>query len=224
LSPLGPEDEARIASLASDIPALWHSPKTTNIDRQAIIRCLVDRVEVHIERKSEQAEATIHWVGGYESHHRFLRPVRTYEQLSEADLLMKRVVELREAGKTAAQTAETLNAEGFKRLNPRHSFNGDMVEDLLHKLGFRTERSDDSLLGSGEWWVRDLAKEVGMPWQTLREWAMNGWVHARQTKVEKLWILWADRDEVKRLRKLRAARSRGILGYPREFTTAKLQS
>lgn len=39
--------------------------------------------------------------------------------------------------------------------------------------------------------------------------------------VEKLWILWADKGEVKRLRKLRRARSRGILGYPPEVTTPK---
>jgi hypothetical protein len=133
--------------------------------------------------------------------------------------LLKRIVELREVGKTAAQTADTLNAEGFKPINPRRTFNGNMVEDLLHKLGFRTERNDCALLAPGEWWVRDLAEELGMPWQTLREWAVNSWVHARQTKVEKLWVLWADRAEIKRLRKLRRANWRGIVGKPLELTT-----
>ena len=60
-----------------------------------------------------------------------------------------------------------------------------------------------------------------MSWQTLRGWAVNGWVHRRQTNVEKLWIIWADRAEVKRLRKLRSAGWRGILGYPTELTTPK---
>ena len=60
-----------------------------------------------------------------------------------------------------------------------------------------------------------------MPWQTLREWAVNGWAHAGQTIVEKLWVLWADRAEIKRLRKLRRANWRGILGKPAELTTLK---
>ena len=60
-----------------------------------------------------------------------------------------------------------------------------------------------------------------MPWQTLRHWAVYGWVHARQTNVEKLWIMWADRAEIKRLRKLRRANWRGILGKPPELTTPK---
>jgi DNA invertase Pin-like site-specific DNA recombinase len=224
LSQLSAEDEARITALASDIPALWQSPKTTNADRQAIIRCLVERVVVHVERNSEHTEVTIHWVGSYESRHRFVRPVRTYEQLREGDLLMKRIAELRELGNTAEQTADILNAEGFKRLSPQGSFNREIVRDLLLKLGLRGERCDDALLRPGEWWVRNLANEIGMPWQTLREWAIKGWAHGRQTKVEKLWILWADRDEVRRLRKLRAATSHGTLGYPPELTTPKCRT
>lgn len=51
--------------------------------------------------------------------------------------------------------------------------------------------------------------------------ATSGWVHGRQTNVEKLWVIWADRDEVKRLRKRRVATSRGILGYPLELTEPK---
>lgn len=144
-----------------------------------------------------------------------------YEQLANSDLLMKRVAELREAGKTSAQTAKILNAEGFKPISPRDTFNLDMVQDLLHNLGLRTERHDDSLRGSDEWWLRDLAAEVGMPWQTLLNWANKGWVHGRQTKVEKLWILWADRAEVQRLRKLRSAKWRGIFGKPSGLTTPK---
>jgi DNA invertase Pin-like site-specific DNA recombinase len=221
LSPLTAEDEARIASLASDIPALWHSPGTTNVDRQAIIRCLVERVVVHVEQNSELTEVTIQWAGGYESRHRLVRPVRTYEQLSQRDLLMQRITQLREAGKTAGQTADILNAEGFRPLNPRDTFNRDIVESLLHKLGFRTERNDDSLLQADEWWVRDLAKELAMPWETLREWATKGWVRARQTNIEKLWILWADRAEIERLRKLRQANWRGSLGKPSELTMPK---
>jgi hypothetical protein len=42
-----------------------------------------------------------------------------------------------------------------------------------------------------------------------------------QTLTETLWIMWADKDEIQRLRKLCSAKSRGILGYPKELTTPK---
>jgi hypothetical protein len=218
LSQLNSDDEARITALASDIPALWHSATTTNADRKAIVRCLVERVVVTADRHNEDTAATIHWVGGFESRHEFARPVRHYARLADRDLLQKRIDELRNEGKTAEQTADVLNAEGFHPINPGKVFNREIVRDLLLKLGFHCERNDDSLLGPNGWWVRDLANEIGMPWQTLRECATNGWVHGRQTNVEKLWVIWADRGEQKRLRKLRSAKSRGILGYPAEVT------
>jgi hypothetical protein len=110
---LNAEDEARITALASDIPALWQAPATTNADRQSIIRCLVQRAVVEVEPNSEDTALTIHWVGGFESRHEFARPVRTYDQLHDGNLLMKRIVELHDDGHTAEQTAEILNAEGF---------------------------------------------------------------------------------------------------------------
>jgi hypothetical protein len=180
-------------------------------------------VVVEVEPNNEDTVATIHWLGGFESRQEFARPVRTYDQLCEGDLLMKRIVELRDAGKTEEQTADALNAEGYAPINPGKKFNWEIVLKLQLKLGIYGEREDDSLLRPGERWVRDLAREVGIPWQTLREWAVNGWVHARQTSVEKLWILWADRAEIGRLRKLRRARSRGILGKPVDLTTPNLR-
>jgi DNA-binding HxlR family transcriptional regulator len=81
----------------------------------------------------------------------------------------------------------------------------DLVRNLLRKRELHAQDQDASLLRPCEWRLRDLAHEVGMPWQTLRDWAANGWAHARQTKIQKAWIIWADNDEVQRLRTLRAA-------------------
>src|SRR5512135_1550276 len=85
------------------------------------------------------------------------------------------------------------------RLGTVHSLNyrGSSTFPLVGiYLGLRGEKEDDSLLNASEWWIRDLAQEVGMPWLTLRDWTLKGWVHGRQTNVQKLWILWADEEEV----------------------------
>ena len=67
--PLSADDQARITALASDIPALWNAPTTTNADRKQILRCLVERVVVHVRCDSEYVDATIHWAGGFQSQH-----------------------------------------------------------------------------------------------------------------------------------------------------------
>ena len=89
------EERARITALTTDIPALWHAAGTTNADRKQIVRCLVEKVVVHVRCDSEFVDATIHWAGGYQSQHEIIRPVGSYAQLRDFESLMNRVVELR---------------------------------------------------------------------------------------------------------------------------------
>jgi hypothetical protein len=52
---VSPEERVRILALTSDIPALWNAPGTTNADRKQVVRCLVERVTVHVRADSEFA-------------------------------------------------------------------------------------------------------------------------------------------------------------------------
>src|SRR5438132_4649023 len=108
------QERATIQALANDIPALWHAPATTNVERKQVLRCLIDRVVAQVRCDSEHVQATIHWKGGYVSHHEFIRPVKTYAQLRDFEPLMARIVELRESGQAAEAIADVLNQEGFR--------------------------------------------------------------------------------------------------------------
>jgi DNA invertase Pin-like site-specific DNA recombinase len=224
LPQLSAVDESHIKSLAADIPGLWHSPKTTNADRQAIIRCLVERVVIHVERGDERSETTIHWAGGYESRHVFARPVPRYEQRSDFDQIMERVVELRKAGHTAEGIADVLNAEGYRPLRHGSTFNRVGVRDLLLRRGFIDERHDTSLLGPDEWHLTALANRLKMRRVRLWDWVTRGWIHSRRSCVQNVLILWADTDEIRRLQQLLKTKPRGILGYPTELITPKVRS
>jgi DNA invertase Pin-like site-specific DNA recombinase len=219
---LSDEERARIAALASDIPALWSAAGTTNADRKQILRCLVERVVVHVRCDSELVDVTIHWAGGYESQHEIIRPVGTYAQLRDFERLMGRVTELRQAGNTASQIAKALNAEGFYPPRRSGEFTTPVVHQLLKRRGLiGNERSHNEFVGDHEWWLTDLARELKMSHLKLRDWACRGWVHGRQTPVQRYWILWADKDEVKRLRKLLARSRRGMNAYTSELKTPK---
>ncbi len=215
-------ERARIESLSGSIATLWHAPATTNADRKQIVRCLVERVVVQVRPDSEHVNATLHWKGGYQSHHEFTRSVRTYAQLRDFKPLMSRVAALREQGHNASEIATALNQEGFRPPKCRGQFNTPMVYQLLRRRGLiGNERMHDGLRGANEWWLIDLAREVGVPADKLRDWAKRGWVHSRQTLVQKYWILWADRDEVKRLKALLAKSQRGINAYESSLTKSK---
>jgi DNA invertase Pin-like site-specific DNA recombinase len=219
---LSAEEQSHIEAMSCDIPTLWSAVGTTNADRKEIIRCIVERVAVQVRCDSEYVDVTIQWAGGYESQHQIIRPVATYAQLRDFDQLMNRVVELREAGLAAPQIAEQLNSEGFFPPRRNGQFTAPVIYQLLKRRALiGNERSHDELLGEDEWWLTDLARELAMSHLKLRDWAKRGWLHSRKTPVQDRWILWADHDEVMRLRQLLDQSRRGVNAYTSNLKTPK---
>jgi hypothetical protein len=86
-------------------------------------------------------------------------------------------------------------------------------------LWVKTTRADR--LGPHEWWLPKLAEQLSASADKLTRWARRGWVHSRKTPARGLWVLWADSDELKRLRKLVAASLRVRTEYSIGLTTPK---
>jgi len=204
---LSDADRELIRSLSADIPALWHAPQTSSADRQTIVRLMIDRVTVTAPPESQRADLTIHWAGGFTSQHTLVRPVARYDQLDDYPQLMARILDLRGQKSTVAQIAERLNEEGFRPPKRRETFNTGIVRTLLSRhgrSGRRPAAMESCTLEADEWWFADLARHLGLPDPTLYKWMRSGWVHARQLPVAGgRWILWADVDELDRLRRLR---------------------
>jgi hypothetical protein len=216
-----------IKSLADDIPALWRTPTTTVQDRQAVVRHLIERVVVAVQGETEWVDVAIHWAGGFVSRHEVRRPVRRVEQLRNYPALMARVAELHRAGKTSGEIAEALNRDGFRPPKRRETYNAAMVRQLLSRQDRSGPRpkavTDDDPRGDGEWWLSDLCRELAMPQPTVHCWVRRGWVRGRKLPgAGGRWVLWADAQELERLRRLRAhRRTWPDEPYPPELTTPK---
>ena len=201
-----------IRVLAQDVPALWSQPTTTHVDRKEIIRTLIDRIALLVLGDSERVQMTIHWAGGHETTTELSRPVQRLDQLSYLARLLDRVQDLHKAGRTSREIAEVLNAEGWqpaKQAKGGTTFTPVMVGTLLARRGLsdpgRGWDTRPGALGPDEWTLVALAKVIPMPPPTLYSWAHRKWVKGRQTDgLHPRWILWADADEIRRLRELHA--------------------
>ena len=199
---LSDADLKLIRALSGDVTTLWDAPATSAADRKQIVRCLVDRVVVETDKSCELNDVTIAWQGGFATRHRVARPVGCYAQLSEFRRLTERVAQLHREGLHLGQIAETLNGESFVPPRRRGGFTESGVGDLVRDLGLVGELFRDDLVGKDEWWIPDLSRELGAIPQKIHYWVKQGWVHARRTPSGKHLIVWADRDEVRRLRQL----------------------
>ena len=201
-----------IRSLACDLPALWHTATTTDAERKDVLRQVLDRVEVKVEGKTEWVEAVLDWAGGRRTYTRLRRPVASMDRMSNHPELCARIRKLAAEGCPARGIAERLNAEGWRPPKRARRYTADMVRRRLSRLGVTTARRplarDRSELGADEWWVPDLARELGVP----VEWLYDGLRRNRHLPLRARqlggrygrWILWADERERNRLRELRA--------------------
>ncbi|HWB12760.1 MAG TPA: recombinase family protein [Pirellulales bacterium] len=213
---------ARIMALAQDIPTLWDAESTTNADRKEILRCVIDQVVVRVEQNTERCDVTIQWKGGFASQHEIIRPVQSRNQMQDEDRLRERITQLKLQGKTAASIAATLVADGFVTTRQRGDYNGDIVRALMRRYGLAKIRLPGSLL-ENEWRLGELAKRLGVSSRKLRSWVLCKWCHARRTENDR-WIVWADRQEIHRLRQLASQSTRGANNYPATMTTPRTRN
>ncbi|WP_165066793.1 recombinase family protein [Paludisphaera rhizosphaerae] len=220
---LDASDRGRIAALAADLPGLWHCPTTTGGDRRAIVRLLIERVDLTRDGESERIDAAIHWRGGTTTRHEIRQGLRTYRSLGDLERLRGRILELRGAGWTADAIAEALDREVYRAARS-DGFTGHQVRQLLARFGRAGVpagiRDSTDPPGTGEWWLPALAAELGVKPIVIHRWRWSGWLHARQLRGENgRWIVWADADEVDRLRRLRTfeIESRGRRSPPAEL-------
>lgn len=224
---LSSHEREQIAALSEDLPALWHADSTTPEDRQAIARLLLDQVTVTIEGNTERVDVELQWAGGFVSRGTLCRPVQTYKQLSNYDQLVDRINVLLAEGKTLAEIAAMLNAEGFHPPKRTRQFTKGIVSRFLRERGVRTGTLPLSVtsgehLEADEWWLVNLAAELAMPIATLHRWQRVGWVTSRKvTAAGGRWAIYADAAELTRLRRLRDSPRGWPQPYPTELITPK---
>jgi DNA invertase Pin-like site-specific DNA recombinase len=217
---LSATEREQIRQLAAHIPELWSAESTTAADRQRLIRMLIEQIEVTVQGETEQVKLAITWAGGFISRHEMVRTVQRYEQLADYPRLCARIEELRGQGKSMAEVAQCLNAEGFHPPKRVERFTGGMVAGFLARK-YEADAAGDSgraALRKGEWLLGDLARQLGMPLATLHRWRKGGWLVARKL-ADGRWAVRASGPERRRLARLRRYQQRRPnQAIPKELT------
>jgi DNA invertase Pin-like site-specific DNA recombinase len=223
-------ERERIRQLATDVPALWHAETTEQSDRQAIVRQLLERVEVTVVDGTERVEVTLHWAGGYESRHEIRRAVSSYRRLAEGNRVLQRVSDLKQQGLPHAEVARRLNAESYRA--PRGNlFTVAMVTFLCRRARQARLLPPVAALQQGSpgpattrgagpmdcWRGSQLAEKLNLPAATLNTWRRRGWLHARQWGGH--WLYWASGQELERLQALRVYPRAALTGVPANLRT-----
>jgi hypothetical protein len=210
------EERRSLEDLCGDLPALWSAPETLARERKEIVRCLIERVEIALNRTEQQVDVLIRWAGGFESRHRMRRTVWAYEQLDDFEPLLARLGELRRAGWRSPRIAKQLNAEGFQTPKQSRGFTADVVRGLFRRLPSQAKGSSGTEPQPPLWSADALARRLKIRVKKLKDWVRCGWVRAVERPFGGMWILHADERELKQLER-RVALSRKGRRYPADL-------
>jgi DNA invertase Pin-like site-specific DNA recombinase len=214
-SRLTAEQRQAILELAHDLPRLWESSAATNIDRQKIVRSLIDRIIVEVRGQTEKLSVTICWAGGFESRHEVRRRVNIFGQLEESAEIANRIQQLCDEGYPLSDIARLLNQDGFKPAKGER-FTKTSMGALCRTLRRTGVITTHRRVEPNFWRAGELSRLLGVKPPTLTGWRWRNWVQARQVGAR--WLYWADQDELKRLRRLADQQPKGSIPTPDELT------
>jgi hypothetical protein len=198
------EAEREQIRLAEEVPRLWHAPTTMPADRRQIVRLLIDRVVLSVAQWNDRVGVRVEWAGGAMRERMIERPVQGYKSLQSWQRLSDRLAELHGRGETPKTIAATLTEEGFRPPKRASRLIAGIVRRLLDQLGLRPRVPRGVASGespsSGEKWLQNLARELGVSPHTLHGWRKKGWMNARQVGGRGgPWAVWTDGAEMDRL-------------------------
>jgi DNA invertase Pin-like site-specific DNA recombinase len=196
-----------IRTLAQNLPTVWQAETTGPAGRQRIARLLLEQVCVTVDRSSERVDVELTWAGRQTMRQVMQRPVARYDQQAAYPRLVERLRVLCAEKLSSATIARTLNQEGYQPPKRTNCFTCGMVLRLTSRLGlFRRERHGNATgLGAHEYRPMQLARRLKTSRDTVRSWVRKGWVATRKD-ADGHQIIWADADELRRLRQLQRLR------------------
>ncbi len=213
---LSSQERDQIESLASDFRSLWNSDQTSGKDRQDLVRILIEKIVVEVVEGTEVLSVTIHWSGGFESHHESRRTVATFDDMRDGDLLLERAQQLYNLGYPRRELICILNKEGFEPAR-QSGFTFTNINALFLTLRRKGMIGSSPKLPQGFWRSGELSKKIGIDPATLTGWRHRSWVQAKL--AGRRWIYWANSAELERLGKLATHPKENFAPTPTEFTT-----
>ncbi len=186
-TPLSEDDVQWLRRAGADLKAVWNAPTTTNRDRKHLLRCLISEVVVFVDRERRVADVTIRWVGGAST--RLTSPLNRsgkhrYVTSEEVLTLVRQLA----PHYTNEQIAFMLNSKRLQTATGK-SFNTVRVAWLRSHFGLPS--ADPSTLPDSNdttWMsVSDAAQVLGVSGDTIRRWAREGSLEARQVMPQAPW-------------------------------------
>ncbi len=155
--------QGKVVSLTGRLPQIWADPTTTDAQRKALLRCLVDKVVLD-RGEHDVASVRIVWRGGAATNLKVRRRVNAVGKLTRGMEMRDQALALARAGMYDDQIAAALTTEGHRSPNSEAEVLPITVQRIRRATGLpitmqRTRWTHDP----GVLTAPELAAKLGIP-------------------------------------------------------------
>jgi hypothetical protein len=136
---IGKEMQGKIISLAGRLPQIWADPTTTDAQRKALLRCLVDKVVLD-RGEHDVASVRIVWRGGAVTKLEVQQRVNAVVKLARGVEMRDRALTLARAGMYDDQIAAVLTGEGHRSPNSESEVFPITIQRIRHAAGMQVSQ------------------------------------------------------------------------------------
>jgi hypothetical protein len=136
---MGKDMQGKVISLAGRLPQIWGDATTTDAQRKALLRCLVDKVVLD-RGEHDVASVRIVWRGEAVTELEVQRRVNAVTKLARGEEMRDRALTLARAGMHDDQIAVVLTSEGHRSPNSESEVLPITVQRIRHTVGMQVSQ------------------------------------------------------------------------------------
>jgi hypothetical protein len=168
------EDRARIQALVTDLPRVWHDPRTPMRERKRMLRLLID--DVTMVRGERTIQIQIRWKGGATTALERPRPLGAPD-LRRTPAAIVEMIRALATEQTDRQIADTLNGRAL-RSGTGQPFTRLLVRVIREAYGI--PRLAEHLRAAGWLTSTEIAAQLGVHHTTAKRFACEGVLRGRR--------------------------------------------
>ena len=177
-------ERAQLLALGSDLGRVWSAPTTSDRDRKALLRCLIEEVIVDVAREERRATLTLRWRGGAITE--LAVPLRRYQPKIRTDEDTAALLERLAAHYDDATIAGILNRQG--RLSATgERFTAQIVGGVRRYRGIPRHQQPATPADGEPVTIAKAAELLGVVASTVHRWIAEGFIVGEQDTPGAPW-------------------------------------
>lgn len=217
LTALPTELKDAFQALGQRLPSIWEEENLLQpVHKKAFLRCLVDKVVVHRATR-DCIETRIVWRGGATTTLHVPIPVGFFSELSQADEMEEKIIDLSQQGKCDEEIARELAELGYRSPTRPDTILPSTVRGIRLKHGlFQERKGSNPRAVPGYLTLPQVAQSLGVSQNAIHYYIKKGRLHIAKDPETGLYLFPDKPDTLELLRKLRAGQLQHV-DFSREY-------